>query len=98
MSLKLDGKDLPFPIVSFKPFLHGSKEQRYAVGKELYNAFHQYGWVYLKDFGISEDEIDAMFANVSPYNKSALGQVECTINSTLRVENISRDQCRRNSR
>ena len=57
-------KESAFPIVSFQPFLTGSLEARAAVAKELYDAFHTYGWVYLKDFGISEEEIDEMFAYV----------------------------------
>lgn len=56
-----------FPIISFQPFLTGSPEARKAVAKELYNAFHTYGWVYLKDFGISEEEIDEMFSYVCTY-------------------------------
>ena len=45
----------------------GEAEKR-AVAQELYNAFHTYGWIYLKDFGISADEIDEMFAAVSVTN------------------------------
>jgi len=51
-----------FPIVSFAPFLSGSEDGQRKVASELYNAFHTYGWVYLKDFGISQEEIDEMFA------------------------------------
>lgn len=53
-----------FPIVSFQPFLSGNPESQIKVAQELYDAFHTYGWVYLKDFGISEAEIDDMFAHV----------------------------------
>lgn len=54
-----------FPIVSFQNFISGSEAEKRAVAQELYNAFHTYGWIYLKDFGISADEIDEMFAAVS---------------------------------
>jgi isopenicillin N synthase-like dioxygenase len=64
MTVKINGKELPFPIVSFAPFLNGGKAERTLVAQQLYDAFHVYGWVYLKDFGISEEEIDAMFARV----------------------------------
>lgn len=53
-----------FPIVSFQEFLTGSEVEKRAVAQKLYNAFHTYGWVYLKDFGISAEEIDEMFAMV----------------------------------
>lgn len=53
-----------FPIVSFQNFISGSEAEKRAVAQELYNAFHTYGWIYLKDFGISADEIDEMFAAV----------------------------------
>tara|TARA_R110002060_G_scaffold59808_7_gene69617 strand:- start:928 stop:1167 length:240 start_codon:yes stop_codon:yes gene_type:complete len=57
-----------FPIVSFQNFISGSEAEKRAVAQELYNAFHTYGWIYLKDFGISADEIDEMFAAVSVTN------------------------------
>ncbi|CAK7227151.1 hypothetical protein SBRCBS47491_006472 [Sporothrix bragantina] len=50
-----------FPIISFEPFLKGDFDAKVKVAQELYDAFHTYGWVYLKDFGISEEEIDEMF-------------------------------------
>ncbi|KAH8892690.1 Clavaminate synthase-like protein [Thozetella sp. PMI_491] len=56
-------KELPFPVISFAPFLHGSSDDRAVVAKQLYDAFHTFGWVYLKDFDISEEEIDEMFAH-----------------------------------
>jgi hypothetical protein len=59
------GTEFPFPIVSFDPFLNGGDEGRKAVAAKLYDAFHNFGWVYLKDFGISEAEIENMFARVS---------------------------------
>lgn len=59
------GDKFPFPIISFQPFLTGSKAEQEALAKELYNAFHTYGWVYLKDFGISQEEINESFKYVS---------------------------------
>lgn len=58
------GDNYPFPIISFDPFLKGGEAERSKVAEQLYDAFHTYGWVYLKDFGISEEEIDEMFAYV----------------------------------
>lgn len=54
-----------FPIISFQNFISGSETEKREVAQELYNAFHTFGWIYLKDFGISADEIDDMFAAVS---------------------------------
>lgn len=56
-----------FPLLSFQEFLTGSEVEKRAVAQKLYNAFHTYGWVYLKDFGISKEEITEMFAMVSLY-------------------------------
>lgn len=60
--------DIPFPIVSFQPFLNGSDEEQARVAQELYDAFHKFGWIYLKDFGITQDEIEQMFSAVSDVN------------------------------
>ncbi len=56
--------EIPFPIVSFKPFLTGTEEEQRKVAQDLYDAFHKFGWIYLKDFGISQEEIEEMFAIV----------------------------------
>jgi isopenicillin N synthase-like dioxygenase len=53
-----------FPIVSFKPFLTGTEAEQRKVAQELYDAFHKFGWIYLKDFGINQEEIEEMFAIV----------------------------------
>jgi isopenicillin N synthase-like dioxygenase len=55
---------MSFPVVSFKQFLTGSEDAKRAVAQEIYDAFHTFGWVYLTDFGISEDEVGEMFAMV----------------------------------
>jgi isopenicillin N synthase-like dioxygenase len=54
-----------FPIISFQPFLSGTEAEKSSVAQQLYDAFHTFGWVYLKDFGISAEEIDEMFLMVS---------------------------------
>jgi isopenicillin N synthase-like dioxygenase len=72
MTVKINGNELPFPIVSFAPFLNGGKAERTIVAQQLYDAFHVYGWVYLKDFGIPEEEIDAMFGRVSTVDASEI--------------------------
>lgn len=57
--------EIPFPIVSFEPFLSGTENEQHKVAQELYDAFHTFGWIYLTDFGISQDEVEQMFAIVS---------------------------------
>jgi isopenicillin N synthase-like dioxygenase len=54
-----------FPIVSFAPFLHGSEVEQRKVAQELYDAFSVYGWIYLKDFGIGQEEVDKLFMTAS---------------------------------
>jgi isopenicillin N synthase-like dioxygenase len=69
--------DIPFPIVSFKPFLDGSEEEQRKVAQELYDAFHTFGWIYLKDFGVSEEEVEEMFAIVCPsYSHNLYTQID----------------------
>ncbi|EKG22135.1 Oxoglutarate/iron-dependent oxygenase [Macrophomina phaseolina MS6] len=58
-----------FPIISFAPFLdpNAPESEQRAVAQKLYDAFHTYGWVYLKDFGISDEEVAEMFALSKSY-------------------------------
>lgn len=49
-------------IVSFEKFLHGNDVEQHAVAKQLYDAFSTVGWVYLTDFGISQERVDEIFA------------------------------------
>lgn len=62
--------ELNFPILSFQEFLSGSEGEKRAVAQKLYDAFHTYGWVYLKNFGIAQQEVDEMFAMVCPISLS----------------------------
>lgn len=61
-----------FPVISFAPFLdpNAPESEQRRVAQELYDAFHTYGWVYLKDFGISDEEVAEMFALVSAFLSS----------------------------
>lgn len=54
------------PVVSFGPFLSGSKDAQYEVAKQVYDAFSTVGFIYLKDHGIAQPEVNAMFKEVSP--------------------------------
>ena len=59
-----------FPTISFQPFITGAESQKLEVAQEIYDAFHNYGWVYLRGFGIPEQKIEEMprqvsFANIA---------------------------------
>jgi len=54
----------PIAIVSFNRFIHGDDEDKRAVAKQLYNAFSTVGWVYLKDHGIPQEQVDGIFGLV----------------------------------
>jgi isopenicillin N synthase-like dioxygenase len=54
-----------FPTISFQPFMNGTESQKLDVVQQIYDAFHNCGWVYLKDFDIPEQKIDEMFRQVS---------------------------------
>ncbi len=47
------------PIVDFENYLNGTQKDQ--VSKELVEAFKTFGFVYLKNFGISNDRINEMF-------------------------------------
>lgn len=50
--------------VSFAPFLHGNAADRQAVAQEIFEAFSTVGFVYVKDHGIAQDRVDAIFGLV----------------------------------
>ena len=53
------------PIVSFAPFLSGTKEEQHFVAQQVYDAFSTVGFIYLKDHGIPRSEVEAVFQEVS---------------------------------
>jgi len=59
--------DLSFPIISFAPFLHGTQEEQLSCAQEIHKSFSTYGWLYLKDHGIPQDDVDQMFAMSKKY-------------------------------
>ncbi|KAI1625186.1 hypothetical protein EDD37DRAFT_629043 [Exophiala viscosa] len=71
-SLPQTGTEFPFPIVSFQPFLDGTSEGKEEVAARLYDAFHNFGWVYLKDFGVSQAEIEEMFRRSKQFHEQPL--------------------------
>lgn len=53
------------PVVSFAPFLSGNKEERQKVAQQVYDAFSTVGFIYLKDHGISQSDVEQVFQEVS---------------------------------
>lgn len=51
-------------IVSFGRFIHGDDDDKRIVARQLYNAFSNVGWVYLKDHGIPQERVDEIFGLV----------------------------------
>ena len=49
------------PIIDFAPFREGNTATRYAISKEIYSAFHEIGFMYLKNPGIDSDSIAKTF-------------------------------------
>ncbi len=49
------------PIIDMSPFLEGSDEGRHQVAQEIHKAAHEVGFIYLKNFGISDDLLEAAF-------------------------------------
>lgn len=52
--------DAGIPIIDFGQFIDGSKKQE--VADAMLDSFKTYGFVYLKNHGLPQDKIDAMFS------------------------------------
>lgn len=49
------------PVIDMGPFLNGSEEERMAVAQAIYQAAHEMGFTYLKNFGMSPEFVDEAF-------------------------------------
>ena len=49
------------PIVDFNDFLNGTVEDRGRVSKELIEVVKKFGFVYLRNYGISKDLVEKLF-------------------------------------
>lgn len=50
------------PVIDMSPYLGGSDYGRQKVAQEIYEAAHSVGFIYLKNFGMSADMLEAAFA------------------------------------
>ena len=55
----------PIPVVSFAPFLTGDRSDQKAVARQVYDAFSNVGFIYLRDHGIASKKVDEIFQLVS---------------------------------
>jgi isopenicillin N synthase-like dioxygenase len=52
---------MQIPVIDFQPFTQGNSESRQAVAQQIYQACHEIGFMYLKNPGISPQQIEALF-------------------------------------
>jgi isopenicillin N synthase-like dioxygenase len=50
------------PIIDMGPYLEGTEAGRQKVAQEIYQAAHEVGFTYLKNFGMSDDMLESAFA------------------------------------
>jgi isopenicillin N synthase-like dioxygenase len=55
------------PVIDFAPFINGEVATRQAVACQIYQAFHEIGFMYLKNLGISSTLIDQLFAQAKQF-------------------------------
>lgn len=53
---------MKLPVIDMSPFLEGTPAGQAQVAQEIYDAAHNVGFLYLKNFGMSEDMLEAAFA------------------------------------
>lgn len=76
MTISVD-QHLSIPVVDFGTARTGSGEDRRRVAKELYEAFKNVGFAYVKNHGVPQDVVDEAFVWVCcdphPLNSLLLG-------------------------
>ena len=49
------------PVFDFSKFLHGDRKEKSEAAADIVDAFKNLGFVYLTNYGISEDKIQSLF-------------------------------------
>ena len=49
-------------VIDMRPYIEGGEEGRKKVAQEIYDAAHNVGFLYLKNFGMSEDLLETAFS------------------------------------
>lgn len=83
----------PVAVVSFDRFIRGDDEDKRAVAKQLYNAFSTVGWVYLKDHGIPQEQVDEIFGLVRQLD--CVNGVKASSIDVIRPERFSLNLCKK---
>ncbi len=52
---------IDIPIIDFQPFINGNADEKKAVAKQIYDACHKIGFMYLKNLGVSSKLRSKMF-------------------------------------
>lgn len=58
---------LEIPVIDFAPFVSGDVAARQAVSRQIHQACHEVGFMYLKNLEISPSLIETMFAQVEQF-------------------------------
>jgi hypothetical protein len=78
---------LSIPVVDFALARTGSDEDRRRVAKELYEAFRNVGFAYVKNHGVPEDVVDEAFLWVCRRSSSSF----CSSHFMSWPERLSKD-------
>ena len=60
------------PIIDFASFLNGTEDQKISTAKQIKDAFHDVGFVYLTNHGVPKDKLEEGFSWVSDQIPSSL--------------------------
>lgn len=55
------------PVIDFQPFLTGDAAAQHAVAQQIYQACHEIGFLYLKNFGISPQLLAELFVQTKEF-------------------------------
>lgn len=55
------------PVIDFEPFTQRDSEERQAVAREIYQACHEIGFMYLKNVGISPCLLEQLFTEIQQF-------------------------------
>jgi hypothetical protein len=84
MTIKPD--ELAIPIIDLEPFRSGTSEQALNTGKEVYEAFRNVGFAYIKNHGLPQELLDQAFEWVSSQLPSRLNHAMITHSSLIELQ------------
>ncbi|MCU0565168.1 MAG: isopenicillin N synthase family oxygenase [Oculatellaceae cyanobacterium Prado106] len=57
----------PIPIIDFEPFLVGDESAKQAVAQQIYQAFDEFGFLYLKNYGFTEGSVERLLTQAKRF-------------------------------